>query len=109
MIPDNVLLQKGVTIRDLQVASRDRTQGEAAQRRAALLLNLASISKRFILEKLAFEELLSVEGVKEVSAAIYSAEWAAIYYRAIESRERWNKRGYWKRLYDAVLNRKFYI
>lgn len=101
---DSDLFKEGVTITDIQAKLRDGSNAPG-QRRARLLAELASLSKRFINEKIAFEELLSEKGVQEFSGAVYAMEWAQLYYRAVEREMDRRRRGYWPRLWRALLNK----
>ncbi len=100
-MPDSELLAPGIAIPELQ--KRFRTDKE--DRKARLFLELASISKRFINEGVAFEEVLSGPGMINVSAAIYALQWSDIYYAAEAERMRKAKLGYWRNLYNALLNK----
>lgn len=98
-MPDSELFIPGVTIPDLQKHARD------GEWKARLFCELASLSKRFINEGVAFEELLSLPGIINVSAAIYALQWSDIYYAAEAERQHKRKRGYWLCLWDALLGR----
>jgi hypothetical protein len=96
---DEEMFIPGVTIPDLQRRAR------AGENKARLFCELASLSKRFINEGVAFEELLSLPGVNNLSAAMYALQWSDIYYAAVEEGRRKRKRGYWHCLWDAVCGR----
>jgi hypothetical protein len=99
-MPDSIFFKKGVTIEELQ-----RNFRAAGSRRARILCEMASLTKRMINEGVAFEELLSEKGLLNVSAAVYALEWAELYYKAEDRRRELQKRGYWKNLWLALLGR----
>jgi hypothetical protein len=108
MISDAKLFQPNITIAALQktlnAAINQSMLHDGESRKALLLSQLASLSKRFINERLAFEDLLSHNGMLEVSASVYCVEWAMLYYRQEEMRRAYTSRSYFQRLWDALCN-----
>ena len=98
---DEELFADGISILNLQ----ERFRTDKNDRKARLFMELASISKRFINEGVAFEEVLSGPGLINVSAAIYALQWSDIYYAAEAERMRKAARGYWENLWNALLNK----
>lgn len=106
MLPDSIMFKENVSIAELQKTYREGPNAPGS-RRAALLMQLAALSKRFLNEKLSFEALLSEEGIRQVSGAVYCMEWATIYYAAQEREAKRLERGYWKTLWNAVTNKRY--
>ena len=102
---DSELFVQGLTIEGLQNTLRHNRGDTIAFCRAQLFMSLAALSKRFINEGVAFEAVLSEAGMKNVSAAIYALQWSEIYYQAETKRQKRLSRGYWRCLWDALLNR----
>ena len=105
-MPDTEMFQPGMLPADIQKLWNGNAKTEQERRRARMFGDLASLSKRFVNEGVAFESLLSEPGMKNVSAAIYALEWSVLYYAAETKRQRRTARGYWKCIWDALLDRR---
>ncbi len=104
-LPSDKLLFR-IAIQQLQVNIRTLPRDGREVRRNRLFAELASLSKRFIAERQTFEELLTIEGLQEVSAAIYALEWERLYYSLEAQRLARLKHGYFQRLWWALCNKE---
>ena len=92
------------SLADLQKFLRTLPINDVECRRSRLFLELRSLTKRFMNERLAFEDVLTEEGIKQFSGSVYALEWAELYYAAEKRRQELAKLGYWTRLWHALLN-----
>ena len=104
-LTDTRMFQVGWLPEDIQKKWHDNTKTEEEQREIRMFADLASLSKRFINAGVAFEALLTEQGLRNVSTAIYALEWKDLYYQAEAERQRLAKLGYWQRLWRAILGR----
>ena len=104
-LSDKEMFQTNWLPEDIQKQWHAHGKTEEEQRKIRMFADLASLSRRFINAGIAFEKLLTEQGLRNVSAAIYALEWKDLYYAAEAERQRRAKRGYWKCLWDALLNR----
>lgn len=95
-MPDSVFFKQGVALKELQGLLR------SGDKKARILCEMAALTKRMVNEGVAFEDLLSEEGLLNVSKAMYSLEWSQLYYAEQERVRARRARGYWKRLLDAL-------
>jgi hypothetical protein len=104
-MPDSKMFQTNWLPEDIQRQWHTIGKTEEEQRKIRMFADLASLSKRFINAGVAFEELLTEQGLRNVSAAIYALEWRDLYYQAEAERRRRTERGYWHCLWDALRGR----
>ena len=103
---DEEMFQPGMRPADIRDLWHAQEHDETSDRRTRLFADLASLSKRFVNEGVAFEAVLTERGLRNVSAAIYSLEWSKLYYQAETERQRLARMGYWKRLWRALCNQR---
>ena len=101
-LPDAEMYQANAQPADTARAFFDATRSEQERRRHRLFMQLGQLTRLFLNEGIAFEEVLSDAGMKNFSAALYALEWAEIYYRAVEERSAYNSRSYLRRLWAAI-------
>lgn len=104
-LPSDVELFTEDNIPELQKKFRHVSNSEEERRRAKLFLDLSSLTKRFINERLALEARLSERGMAEFSASIYALQWDTLYYAEQKRQQRRRELGYWRRLWNALLNK----
>ncbi len=110
-MPDEEMFQKGSRPADIQKRLHDSLglgawfQTEKDRRKTRLFANLAVLTKQFINEGVAFEALITEQGLRNVSAAIWALEWRELYYIAEAENSKRHSRGYWRCLWDALLGR----
>lgn len=97
---DKKLFQEGFRPRELQEILRKHNQTEQARRRAHLGASVASLMKRCVNERIALEEMLTEQGMKEFSLALYSFDWKRMSDDLVRRRK-----SYWRNLWAAIIGR----
>lgn len=90
---------------DWQQKLRSTLSTDKERRQARLFLDLANLTKRFVNERLALESMLTERGMAEFSASIYALEWDKLYYAEQAKQQRRQELGYWRRLWNTLLNK----
>lgn len=85
------------------LANSQWTEQEA--RRQRLYTQLAALCKLFQNERTALEDMLTEQGILDMSGSLYALDWYKLWKAAEETRAAWRSRGYWKRLWDALRDR----
>jgi len=105
VLPDGVMWKDPYNTETAFGNWQDLRRPEVERRRIKLFAELATLTRRFINEGIALEELLTLEAMGDFSSAIFALEWAELYYQEEARRQKRAAQGYWKCLWDALRGR----